>query len=158
MQQEMRGGSGISWTICTWLQTDNHASTSTPHFLQADGVPDTKPTNAVTKNNAEFWLNTSALESTAGRMAKYESPGEFHLTANRKNRKTFPVTPLQHTCLVQWSEAPAAGLEQSCTWLDIVAFPLGQPVELFRRHREHHLKLRHFQVALHTRTRQGDWG
>jgi len=39
MNQEMMGGSEISWTICksiyTSLQTDNHASTSSLNFLQA---------------------------------------------------------------------------------------------------------------------------
>jgi len=45
MKQEMMGGSGISWTICTSLQTDNHASTS-PQFLQAR-CPSCRPTNSI---------------------------------------------------------------------------------------------------------------
>ena len=39
-------GSGISWAICTSLQTDNHASTPPLYFLQA-GCPSCRPTNSV---------------------------------------------------------------------------------------------------------------
>jgi len=52
----------------------------------------------------------------------------------------------------QPQHSSAAGLEEASTRLDVVAFPLRQPVELLRRHREHRLKLRPFQVALHTAT------
>ena len=46
LKQEMRGGSGISWTICTTLQTDNHASTHHSIFLRA-GCSSWRPTNSV---------------------------------------------------------------------------------------------------------------
>jgi len=48
MEQEMMGW---QWhqlyhmqIICTLLQTDNHASTSSLNCLQADALPDTQPT------------------------------------------------------------------------------------------------------------------
>jgi len=47
MKQEMMGGSGISWTIwtiCTSLQTDNHASTSSLSFYRPDALPAAQPT------------------------------------------------------------------------------------------------------------------
>ena len=37
---------GHMQTICTWLQTDNHASTPPLSFLQ-DGCPSCRPTNSV---------------------------------------------------------------------------------------------------------------
>jgi len=43
LKQEMMGGSGISWTICT-LQTDNHASTPSLNFYGPDALPDSQPT------------------------------------------------------------------------------------------------------------------
>ena len=46
LKQETVSGSGISWAICTSLQTDNHASTLPLSFLQS-GCPSCHPTNSV---------------------------------------------------------------------------------------------------------------
>jgi len=46
MRQEIMGfwdGSGISWTCCTSLQTDNHTSTSPLSFYGPDALPDAQP-------------------------------------------------------------------------------------------------------------------
>jgi len=40
--------------VCTWLQTDNHASTSPPSFLQA-GCPSCRPTNSIKALKATFY-------------------------------------------------------------------------------------------------------
>ena len=60
MKQETESGSGISWTImqvCTSLQTDNHASTSSLSFLQA-GCPSSHPTNSVKALTAKYTITT----------------------------------------------------------------------------------------------------
>ena len=44
-------GSGISWTICTSLQTDNHTNTSSLNYLQA-GCSSRRRTNSVKALNA----------------------------------------------------------------------------------------------------------
>jgi len=48
LKHEMMGGSGISWTICTLLQTDNHTSTSSLNFYGLDVLPAAQST--VSKN------------------------------------------------------------------------------------------------------------
>ena len=37
-------GSGISWTICTSPQTDNHTSTPSLNFYRLDALPDAQQT------------------------------------------------------------------------------------------------------------------
>jgi len=47
MKQETMGGSGISCTkliICTLLQTDSLANTSSLNFYRLNALPDTQPT------------------------------------------------------------------------------------------------------------------
>jgi len=48
MKQEMMGWQchqlDHMQTICTWLQTENHASTSPPSFYRPDALPATQPT------------------------------------------------------------------------------------------------------------------
>jgi len=48
MKQEMMGWQwhqlDLKQIICTSLQTDNHASTSSLNILQADALPDAQPT------------------------------------------------------------------------------------------------------------------
>ena len=46
LKQETVSVIGISWAICTLLQTDNHASTPSLSFLQA-GCPSCRPTNSI---------------------------------------------------------------------------------------------------------------
>jgi len=51
--------------VCTVLQTDNHASTPPPSFLQA-GCPSCRPTNSVTALKAKYKY-TNAVKKQANR-------------------------------------------------------------------------------------------
>ena len=62
LKQETESGSGISWAICTLLQTDNHASTSPLGFLKA-GCPSCRPTNSVNALKAKFTMTTTAIST-----------------------------------------------------------------------------------------------
>jgi len=70
MKQEMRGGSGISWTIrkiiCTMLQTDNHSSTSSHIFYRPDALPDAQPTvSKITTTEPHInWTMTLVMDDT----------------------------------------------------------------------------------------------
>ena len=47
LKQETVSGSGISWAICTLLQTDNHASTPPLKFFLQAGCPSCRPTKSI---------------------------------------------------------------------------------------------------------------
>jgi len=55
LKQETVGGSGISWAICTSLQTDNHTSTPPLSFYRPDALPAAQPTAS------KHWRQLTAL-------------------------------------------------------------------------------------------------
>jgi len=58
-QQEMMGWQSHQLDhmqiICTSLQTDNHASTSSLSFYRPDALPDTQPTASENTTKGKMW-------------------------------------------------------------------------------------------------------